>query len=132
MGDLNTQTIRPNIPLRQLWTADEVKTVKKFVRDLRVQTWNLPQTEVDYENAVIYIPAPSDTIPALFVAVADAVEGDDTLPYIDGPEQDEDREYIELRRINSDGTYALTDRFDNPIDSQIYQVMPEVDAPAES
>ena len=31
--------------------------VKRFVRDLRVQIWGLPYTEVDAENAVVYLPA---------------------------------------------------------------------------
>ena len=57
MTQLHTGQLRKGVPLRKLWTAAEAAMVKRFVRDLRVQIWNLPYTEVDAENAVVYLPA---------------------------------------------------------------------------
>jgi hypothetical protein len=130
MGQLNTQNIRKNAPLKKLWSADEARTVKKFVRDLRVQTWNMPQTEVDYEKAVIYIPSAPDTVSPLYVAVDSAVDGDSQKSY-EGGTQDEERQYIELRRVNSDGKWQINDNQGNPIDSKIFQVMPPAQEPEE-
>ena len=56
MTQLHTGQLRKGVPLRKLWSAAEAAMVKRFVRDLRVQIWNLPYTEVDAENAVIYLP----------------------------------------------------------------------------
>jgi hypothetical protein len=53
---LREDTCRRGVPLRRLWTAEEARTVKAFINNLRVQIWNLPYTEVDADNAVIYIP----------------------------------------------------------------------------
>ena len=56
MTQLHTGQLRKGVPLRKLWSAAEAAMVKRFVRDLRVQIWGLPYTEVDAENAVIYLP----------------------------------------------------------------------------
>jgi hypothetical protein len=57
MSYLREDNCRKGVPLRNLWTAEEARTVKSFVNNLRVQMWNLPYTEVDPDNAVIYLPA---------------------------------------------------------------------------
>jgi len=54
---LREDTCRKGVPLRKLWTAEEARTVKSFVNNLRVQLWNLPYTQVDPDEAVIYLPA---------------------------------------------------------------------------
>jgi hypothetical protein len=57
MSYLREDICRKGVPLRKLWTAEEARTVKSFVNNLRVQMWNLPYTQVDPDDAVIYLPA---------------------------------------------------------------------------
>jgi hypothetical protein len=56
MSYLREDTCRRGVPLRRLWTAAEVLTVKSFINNLNVRFWNLPYTQVDSDNAVIYLP----------------------------------------------------------------------------
>lgn len=68
--------------------------------------------------------APKFAVPVIHVAVTDAEDGDAGLTYING-QQDPERQYISLRRVNSDGTQVEEGQ---PI---VYQVMPDYVPPEE-